>query len=94
MSKPIKYSIVSEAISAISSLNMYPDGEYLEKEKYLSEVDSNASHSVEHINAIIDVSQELRGELNDLKRYVIKDMEYSYKWEQIDRKFREIERRL
>ena len=103
MSKPVGYSISSELISAMSSLNMTPspippskkgDVEVYDGLKFLPALDYNVKHSMEHLSSVFDISKELKSELDDIKRYVMKDMQYSDEWEKLDKMFRKIERRL
>ena len=66
--KPLGQSATSELISAMSSLNMYPDTIYLKKTSdYLSESDRNVSHAMEHLESVRDVLMELKEEVSSIK---------------------------
>ena len=66
--KPEKHNIVSELISASSSLNMKP--QTIKSDFYISEIEPDVAHSQEHIKAAIDVVGDARKLVNDLQKEV------------------------
>ena len=65
--KPLGQSATSELISAMSSLNMYPEPIKGKPGNYISETDSNVKHAMEHLQSVRDVLMELKEEVSNIK---------------------------
>jgi hypothetical protein len=58
--------VLNEVVSAMSSLNMYPDP-IQGAEGYTSQVDANAKHAMEHLRAAFDLASRASQERDQLR---------------------------
>ena len=75
MSKPLKHSVSSEVVSAVSALNteITYQGGLRDKNKqlvFIAEAEPIVGHSVEHMFAAMEVSKSIVSDLSELRQVV------------------------
>ncbi len=80
----MNHSITSELISGISNLNTEARG----TNKFISEVEPMAEHSIIHIHAAIELCRDIDSRLDDLSAYVQRafpDMAHQYLYDYVQK---------
>ncbi len=98
MSPPLKFSILSELVSACSVLNtettykgesQNEDGDWV----FISDAEPLAAHSIEHIYAAIDMLRDLRRDLSHIPIKLLQNPDANA-YELVDGLIRKIEEKL
>jgi len=105
--KPNKHSITEELISAVSALNteLTYKGKHRKENGnviYISEAEPLAAHSIEHIQAVFDITNDINEDLIELRdlinKMVVKlggwDKLPSEDWDNFHKALQKIEKKL